>query len=256
MSSDPKTDTSTDTSNAPSQGQTSTDTSNAPSQAHTSTDTGTDTSTDAQSQPDPHERFPKGFFARADESNDAVFYQPDRFVTHIDERAVAAVGALYEELGLHGSVLDLMSSWISHFVTAPAELVVLGMNQRELSGNPMATSTIVHDLNLDNSLPFPDDRFDAVTCCVSIDYLVRPIAVLMEAARITRPGGIVVCTFSNRCFPTKAVRGWLSIDEGSRVSIVQQFFETTIKYARIKTALRTPPNTHGDPLYAVWGVVR
>lgn len=42
---------------------------------------------------------------------------------------------------------------------------------------------------------------------VSIDYLVRPIEVLRQAARVLRPGGLVVLTFSRRRLPTNAV--WL-----------------------------------------------
>ena len=42
--------------------------------------------------------FPPGFFTRADDGDDARFYGPPRFVTHIDDGAIAAVGALYEEL--------------------------------------------------------------------------------------------------------------------------------------------------------------
>ena len=106
-----------------------------------------------------------------------------------------------------------MSSWISHFLSAPRELVLLGMNESELRANDQAASYVVHDLNGDASMPFPDDSFDAATCCVSIDYLVRPIDVLREAARVVRPGGLVVCTFSNRCFPTKVIHGWLTMDE-------------------------------------------
>ena len=155
---------------------------------------------------DPHDRFPKGFFSRADETTDAVFYVPDRFVTHIDDAAIAAVSALYTELGLTGNVLDLMSSWISHFPQRPENLVVLGMNRRELLANEMAHEVVVHDLNTDPSLPFADSIFDGVTCCVSVDYLVRPIDVLAESGRVARPGAPIVCTFSNRCFPTKAIR--------------------------------------------------
>ena len=35
-----------------------------------------------------------------------------------------------------GEVLDLMSSWISHFRMPPPELVALGMNATELAANP------------------------------------------------------------------------------------------------------------------------
>ena len=76
--------------------------------------------------------FPDWFFDRDDETTDVAFYGPPRLVTHIDDTAIAAVGQLYAELGVDGSapaprrVLDLMSSWVSHLPTAPAELVVLG----------------------------------------------------------------------------------------------------------------------------------
>jgi hypothetical protein len=49
-----------------------------------------------------YDGFPDGFFARADESPDDRFYVPPRLVTHIDEGAIAAVGDLYDELGLTG----------------------------------------------------------------------------------------------------------------------------------------------------------
>ena len=129
-----------------------------------------------------YERFPARFFERDDSQDDTSFYREPRLVTHIDDHAIAAVGALYDELAITGDVLDLMSSWISHFRTAPRSLTVLGMNRAELDANPMATGRVVHDLNLEPVLPFADALFDAVTCCVSVDYLVRPLEVFDDAA--------------------------------------------------------------------------
>ena len=146
------------------------------------------------------------FFTRGDPTPDPLFYSWPRFVTHIDDDAIAAVGALYDELGIGGDVLDLMSSWVSHFRERPDRLTILGMNAEELAANPQASAMVVHDLNDDPSLPFDDESFDAAVCCVSVDYLVHPIAVFREVARVVRPGGLFACTFSNRCFPTKADR--------------------------------------------------
>ena len=92
--------------------------------------------------------FGADFFARDDPSPDPLFYSWPRFVTNIDDGAVAAVGALYEELGLRGDVLDLMSSWISHFRHRPRRLTVLGLNEQELAANPYASDVVVHDLNV------------------------------------------------------------------------------------------------------------
>jgi len=142
--------------------------------------------------------FPTGFFDRGDPSPDSAFYSWPRLVTHLDDRAIAAVGALYDELGISGDVLDLMGSWVSHFRTQPARLTVLGMNPDELNANPSAGVTVVHDLNAEPRLPFPDESFDAVVCCVSVDYLTRPIEVFTDVARVLRPGGPFVCAFSNQ----------------------------------------------------------
>ena len=197
------------------------------------------------------EPFPPGFFERFDEQPDGVFYAPSRLVTHIDDGAIAAVGELYEHLGLTGDVLDVMSSWVSHFRIAPASLTVLGMNETELAANAMATARVVHDLNADPRLPFDDASFDAVTCCVSVDYLVRPVEAFTDAARVLRPGGRLVVTFSNRCFPTKAIKGWLANDDLGRLAIVRAYFERSGAFAE-PTLAHCNPGAPGDPLYAAW----
>ncbi|MBB3675514.1 class I SAM-dependent methyltransferase [Modestobacter versicolor] len=205
---------------------------------------------------DPYAGFPPGFFDRGDESPDAVFYDVPRLVTHIDEGAVAAVGRLYAELGIDGDaprpvrVLDLMSSWVSHFRTPPAELVVLGMNGAELAANPAATERLVHDLNADPRVPLPDGDVDAVVCCVSIDYLTRPVEVLAEAGRVLRPGGQLAVTYSNRCFPTKAVRGWLATDDEQHGAVISELVRRSGRFTEPAVQLRTRPGA-GDPLYAV-----
>jgi len=200
-------------------------------------------------------QFPPGFFDRVDAADDAAFYAMPRLVTHIDDGAIAAVGALYEELGLAGTdVIDLMGSWISHFrpSAAPRHLTVLGMNDYELSENPMAGETVVHDLNADPRLPFDDASFDHATCCVSVDYLTQPVDVFRDVARVLRPGGIFVITFSNRLFPTKAIRGWLMSDSDTHCDIVRAYFESSGAFEPATAQLRTPLDQPGDPLYAVY----
>jgi SAM-dependent methyltransferase len=200
-----------------------------------------------------NEPFPAGFFDRADQTDDAQFYSWPRLVTHIDEDAIAAVGALYDELAIDGDVLDLMSSWVSHFGSAPARLTVLGMNPEELAENPQAAARVVHDLNAQPELPFAGASFDAVVCCVSVDYLVRPIEVFRDVARVLRPGGPFVCTFSNRCFPTKAIRGWLAASDDEHCAIVAEYFRRSGGFTEPVIDRRTPSNPRGDPLFGVWG---
>jgi Methyltransferase domain len=205
--------------------------------------------------------FPAGFFDRADSSNDRDFYRPQRLVTHIDGGAIAAVGALYDELGLSDDgaspVLDLMSSWISHFIQPPASLTILGMNQHELDANPMADRRVVHDLNADPILPFDNDSFGAAVCCASIDYLIRPFEVFDEVARVLRPGAPFVCTFSNRCFPTKAINGWLNMTDEGHGQLVATYFRRALSgdqqvFNEPVIQRRTEPQLRSDPLFAVW----
>ena len=201
---------------------------------------------------DPAAGFPAGFFDRLDPSPDAEFYAWPRLVTHIDDAAIAAVGDLYDELGLTGRVLDLMSSWVSHFHRPPTRLTVLGMNAEELGRNEMATAAVVHDLNTDPRLPFDTDGFDAAVCCVSVDYLIRPFDVFAEVARVVRPRGRFVCTFSNRCFPTRAIRGWLATTDAQHCELVADYFRLSGGFDEPVASRRTPAGAGGDPLYAVW----
>lgn len=198
--------------------------------------------------------FPPGFFDRDDERDDGEFYAVPRLVTHLDAGAVEAVGVLYAELGLDGDVLDLMSSWVSHFRTPPRALTALGMNAVELAANPAAGTRVVHDLNVDPVLPFDDASFDAVVNCVSVDYLVDPVAVLADVARVLRPGGMSVCTFSNRCFPTKAVRGWLTIPEDERPGVVADYHRAAGGFEEPVVQQRVRGTWRDDPLWAVWAV--
>jgi SAM-dependent methyltransferase len=146
-------------------------------------------------------------FARMDESNDAVFYDSPRLVYHIDDAAVAALTKYYAENLKEGeNVLDICSSWVSHYPKdfKGGKVVGLGMNEYELSQNGQLTEYVVKDLNADPALPFDDASFDKVTCVVSVDYLNKPLEIFKEIARVLRPGGECIISMSNRCFPTKA----------------------------------------------------
>ncbi len=193
-------------------------------------------------------------YRRQDESADALFYRSPRFVTHIDDQAIAAVTQVYREaLPPGGSILDLMSSWVSHLPPEIefARVVGLGMNQAELTRNRRLASWVVHDLNSDPTLPFGDAEFDAATLCVSIDYLTRPSLVLANVARVVVPGGPLVITFSDRCFPTKAVLEWIAADDEGRKRLVASWLAESGRWQEIRTHSRGRLRPIGDPLHAI-----
>jgi SAM-dependent methyltransferase len=200
--------------------------------------------------------FPPDFFDRADATPDTEFYADARFVQHMDAAAEQAVGDLYEDLEIDGRVLDLFSSWVSHFTVPPDELVGLGMNAEELGANAALSEWLVQDLNENPVLPFPDGRFDDVVCSSGVDYLTRPLDVFADVARVLAPGGRFVCTFTGRCFPAKAIRGWLNTDDGGHVRIVRRYFELTPAFGPAESDLRTSLAGTGDSLWAVWAATR
>jgi len=168
---------------------------------------------------------------------------------------LAAVTALYREiLPPGGAILDLMSSWVSHL---PDEVrfgavTGIGMNEAELRANPRLTGASVRDLNQDPSLPLESASVDACTICVSIQYLQRPVAVLREVARVLRAGAPVEITFSNRCFPTKAVAIWSALDGPGQCRLVALYLERA-GFIAIEQRTLAPPGRRPDPLWAVTG---
>ena len=194
-------------------------------------------------------------FDRLDESPDVLFYAEPRFVTHIDDAAIAAVTQLYREyLPPGGAILDLMSSWISHLPAEIAyrEVIGIGMNADELSANPRLHTGLVQDLNQAPRLPFADAAFDGAGMCVSVDYLTRPIEVFRECGRVLRPGAPLVITFSNRCFPTKVIAAWRILDDHGHQELVVRYFAEAGNWSDIEILDRSP-GRDGDPLYAVIG---
>jgi ubiquinone/menaquinone biosynthesis C-methylase UbiE len=111
---------------------------------------------------------------------------------------------------------------------------------------------VIGDLNAVPVLPFADASFDAVVCCVSVDYQTRHVEVFAEDGRVVRDGGPFVCTFSNRCFPTKAIRGWLATTDEQHGGIVAAYFRLAGGWSEATVERRTPALHFGDPLYAVW----
>ena len=201
-------------------------------------------------------RYPEESFRRTDETPDEEFYRTPRLVTHIDDHAIAAVTQLYRELfPPDGEILDLMSSWISHL---PPEveyqrIIGLGMNEVELRHNERLDSYVVQNLNTDPRLPFGSGEFDGAGICVSIDYLTRPVEVLREVGRVLKTGAPVAITFSNRCFPTKAVEIWHRLDDAGHMRLVEGYLQEAGNFRDIHSLDRSPRRHFSDPLYAVVG---
>ncbi len=205
----------------------------------------------------PHQR------TKLDPTNDSLFYEMPRFVTHVDEGFIQQLTDLYRErLKPNMRVFDMMSSWVSHL---PEEMSFAwveghGMNEQELMKNPRLDHFFVQNLNEDEHFPLEDQSFDAVLNTVSVQYLQYPEAVFAEIYRILKPGGIAIFSFSNRMFYQKAIAAWRDSSEAQRVELVKQYFQSVAGFSTPEVIMRPstiPPILqmlglgYHDPFYAV-----
>ncbi len=200
---------------------------------------------------------PHEYFRRQDESSDFGFYQSPRLVAHIDDAAIAALGAFFRPRVPDGAdVLDLMSAYLTHLPPdgqAQCRRVAgLGMNEAEMAANAQLTDHVVHSLNDDPALPYADASFDMALCTVSVQYLLHPAQVFAEVRRVLHPGGQFLVSFSNRCFPTKATRLWLGTDDAQHVALVRLYFEQSGGWETTEADISPHPG-RSDPLYVVTG---
>jgi len=184
---------------------------------------------------------------RLDPTEDSNFYDTPRFVTHIDDRAIESLTEYYREefTQLYNAkqskldILDLCSSWISHYPKDMQDKIGLtsgiGMNEEELLANKQLYMHYVQDLNKNPLLSqFENDSFDIVTNVVSVDYLIKPRELFQEIHRVLRPGGVALMSFSNRCFPSKAVAMWLQADDIGRLTIVGSYYHYAAEWSSIE----------------------
>ncbi len=200
---------------------------------------------------------------KLDDTDDKEFYSYPRFVTHVDEGFIQQLTELYRDrLKPNTRILDMMSSWVSHL---PEEMEFAhieghGLNEEELAKNPRFDRYFVQDLNKNPKLPLPNEDFDAVLNCVSVQYLQYPDAIFAEIHRILKPGGIAIISFSNRMFYQKAIAAWRDSSEASRVELVKGYFTSVPGFSspEVITRQSSAPNFlqwmgagGGDPFYAV-----
>ena len=168
----------------------------------------------------------------------------------IDDAAIAAVTNLYREIfPAGGTILDLMSGWVSHL---PPEIFYARVVGIGLSACELADEWRVQDLNRNPRLPFAAAEFDGAAICVSIQHLTRPCEVIREVGRVLKPGAPLIVTFSNCCLPTRAIACWHLLDDAGHLCLIAHNFAEAGNWTDIRCLDRTPAGG-GDPLYAVIG---
>jgi len=203
-------------------------------------------------------------FARMDESPDTMMYAEPRLVEHLDdtslERLRGAYDAFFKACPEGFAVLDLCSSWNSHYpeeaLRAASRVAVHGLNSAELEANVQASERHVQDLNSNPVLPWSSGSFDIVTLALSVQYLTDPRAVFTEINRVLKPGGLAVVAFSHRAFIEKAVQVWAAEpDDGEgHAHLVSRYFQHGPCGGWEKLATVDVSPQHGDPVWLVTAV--
>lgn len=188
---------------------------------------------------------------KIDSSDDDGFYESPRFVTHADDAFTERLTELYESVLTPGCrVFDAMSSWVSFLPEVPVERVVgHGLNEAELEANEQLDEYFRQDFNSNQTLPLEDDSFDVVCCALSVQYLQYPGEIFSEFARILAADGTAVVSFTNRMFPTKAIRAWRTRSMDERAALVEEYFAAG-GFAETERIVDQPGT---DPFYAVVG---
>ncbi|MEZ3117130.1 class I SAM-dependent methyltransferase [Halobaculum sp. MBLA0147] len=188
---------------------------------------------------------------KLDDRPDERFYDQPRLVTHADDGFHDSLTAVYDEyLDPGDDVFDAMGSWVSHLPdTDLGRVVGHGLNAAELRENDRYTEWFVQDFNDDRRVPLSDASVDAVTCALSVQYLQYPGTVFDEFARVLRPDGVLVVSFTNRMFPTKAVRAWRTRSTPERLALVERYVDHAD--LTVERTVHETPET--DPLCVVVG---
>ena len=160
---------------------------------------------------------------KSDISVDEIFYQQSRFVHHLSDSFRTRLTSLYSDYLLnHHIILDLMSSWVSHLPTNIRYKKVIGhgMNQAELSSNERLDSFFVQNLNKKQNMPIEDSSIDVGLIVAGWQYLQYPEKVSLELSRIIKSDSLLIISFTNRAFWTKAPNIWTYSSEEKRIEYV------------------------------------
>ena len=160
---------------------------------------------------------------KSDISDDEIFYQQPRFVHHLSDSFRNRLTNLYSEYLLnHYIILDLMSSWVSHLPSNISYKKVIGhgMNEAELSSNERLDRFFVQNLNKKQNMPIEDSSVDVGLIVAGWQYLQYPEKVSLELSRVIKSDSLLIISFTNRAFWTKAPNIWTYSSEEKRIEYV------------------------------------
>ena len=166
---------------------------------------------------------------KIDIADDKIFYKQPRYVHHLSESFRKRLTNLYSDyLQNHHVILDLMSSWVSHLPSNISYKKVIGhgMNEDELGSNKRLDRFWVQNLNKTQNMPIEDSSIDVGLIVAGWQYLQYPEKVSLELSRIIKSESLLIISFTNRAFWTKAPNIWTYSSEINRIEYVKSVLST------------------------------
>ena len=161
---------------------------------------------------------------KIDVMDDKIFYQQPRYVHHLSVSFRDRLTKLYSKyLCNHHTILDLMSSWVSHLPanTDFKKVIGHGMNASELNANKRLDTYWVQDLNKSQNMPIEDSTIDIGLIVAGWQYLQYPEKVSSELSRIIKRDSFLLISFTNRAFWTKSPNIWINSSDEGRIGYVK-----------------------------------
>ena len=199
--------------------------------------------------------------SKIDSSDDKIFYQKPRYVNHLSSSFRGRLTNLYSKyLCNHYTILDLMSSWVSHLPSNENYKKVIGhgMNESELKANTRLDSYWIQDLNKTQNMPIEDSIVDIGLIVAGWQYLQYPERVSSELSRIIKRDAFLIISFTNRAFWTKSPNIWTNSSEEERLEYVKSVLidngwslEKIFNEKTYESKLYGLYSTESDPFFSV-----
>ena len=199
--------------------------------------------------------------SKIDVADDQIFYQHPRYVHHLSDSFRTRLKNLYSNYLLnHYVILDLMSSWVSHLPQGITYKKVIGhgMNEAELSSNQRLDSYWIQNLNQNQNIPIESSSIDAGLVVAGWQYLQYPERVALELSRIIKTDSLLIISFTNRAFWTKAPNIWTHSSEDGRIEYVSRVLtangwriEKIVKEKTMEKKFLGIYSVESDPFFSV-----
>ncbi|MFH1847521.1 MAG: methyltransferase domain-containing protein [Candidatus Omnitrophota bacterium] len=126
-------------------------------------------------------------------------------------------------------VLDLMSGYNTYVPESARadEIVGIGLNNVELGLNSRLTDYYVQDLNQTTDINVEGERFDAAICASGIAYLENPLKLFVSAAKVLKPGGLLLIAFNFSFYNSEASKEWKNLSDVEKIDFVKNNIRKT-----------------------------